>query len=89
MAGDCNKACLLQHRLGFVGDDFSCESRRSGCSSDNMCVLWDQDDCRVATPFFFKTLSTSTSADVTMSVCRDETRDNEDIALTVAELYVY
>ena len=89
VAGVCSRACLLQHRLGFVGDDFSCESRRSGCSSDNMCVLWDQDDCRVAMPFFFKSLYTSISADVTMSVCRDETRDNEDIALTVAELYVY
>ena len=89
VAGGCSRACLLQHRLGFVGDDFSCES--SGCSSDNVCAssLWDQDDCRVATPFFFKTLSTSTSADVTMSVCRDETRDNEDIALTEAQLYVY
>ena len=89
VAGGCNRACILEHRLGFVGDDFSCES--SGCSSDNTCAssLWDQDDCRVAMPFFFKTLSTSTSADVTMSVCRDETRDNEDIALTVAELYVY
>ena len=90
VAGGCSKACLLEHRLGFVGDDFTCES--SGCSSDSTCFssLWDQDDCRVATPiFFFKTLSTSTSADVTMSVCRDETRDNEDIALTEAELYVY
>ena len=89
VAGICGRACLLQHRLGFVGDDFSCES--SGCSSDNTCAssLWDQDDCRVAMPFFFKTLSTSTSADVTMSVCRDEIRDNEDIALTEAQLYVY
>ena len=89
VAGSCSGACFLQHRLGFVGNDFSCES--SGCSSDSTCVssLWDQDDCRVAMPFFFKTLSTSTSADVTMSVCRDETRDNEDIALTEAELYVY
>ena len=89
VAGDCSQACLLEQRLGFVGDDFSCES--SGCSSDNTCVssLWDQDDCKVATPFFFKTLSTSTSADVTISVCRDETRDNEDIALTEAQLYVY
>ena len=91
VAGGCSRACLLEHRLGFVGDDFSCESRYSGCSSDNMCVssLWDQDDCRVVMPFFFKTLSTSTSADVTMSVCRDEIRDYEDIALTEAELYVY
>ena len=91
VAGECSKACLLEHRLEFVGDDFSCESRHSGCSSDSTCVssLWDQDDCRVATPFFFKTLSTSSSADVTMSVCRDETRDNEDIALTEAQLYVY
>ena len=90
VAGGCIRACLLEHRLGFVGDDFSCKS--SGCSSsDDTCVssLWDQDDCRVATPFFFKTLSNSTSADVTMSVCRDETRDNEDIALTEAQIYVY
>ena len=88
VAGSCSRACVLQQRLGFVSDDFSCVN--SGCSSDNTCVssLWDKDDCRVAMPFFFKTLSTSTSADVTMSVCRDETRDNEDIALTVAELYV-
>ena len=90
VAGGCSGACFLQHRLGFVGDDFTCEN--NGCSFDSACFssLWDHDDCRVTTPiFFFKTLSTSTSADVTMSVCRDETRDNEDIALTVAQLYVY
>ena len=38
VAGICSKACLFEHRLGFVCDDFSCESRHRGCSSSDNIV---------------------------------------------------
>ncbi len=37
---------------------------------------------------FLKTLSAPSTADIELRVCRDENRDNEDIAITDLRIYV-
>ena len=84
VAGDnrCNS-----HKQGFIGNDWTCAG--TGCAVGDFCpnLLWNTSTCGTTTPFF-KDLSVSTIADVVMRVCRDEERDNEDIAITSVELYV-
>ena len=75
------------HKQAFIGNDWTCAG--TGCGHGNFCpsLLWNTSTCGMVTPFF-KDLSVSTTADVVMRVCRDEDRDNEDIAITSVELYV-
>ena len=58
--------------------------------------LWDGDECVANNeccptdnpPYFLKTLSQPTTDDIEMRVCRNEGRDNEDIAIETVEIYV-
>ena len=84
VAGDCR---CDGHKQAFIGNDWTCAG--PGCGHGNFCpnLLWNTSTCGMVT-HFFKDLSVSTIADVVMRVCRDEERDNEDIAITSVELYV-
>ena len=84
VAGDCR---CDGHKHAFIGNDWTCAG--TGCGRGNICpsLLWNTSTCGMVTPFF-KDLSLSTTADVVMRVCRDEDRNNEDIAITSVELYV-
>ncbi len=70
----------------FIGNDWMCDGT---CNGNNYCgnLLWD-------TPMFgrenrfLKTLSVPSTADTELCVCRDENRDNEDIAITDLRMYV-
>ena len=83
----------------FVGDDYFCDAGAvtyvggtfygdnplwdgSGCGSTSTCCSFNTP------PWFFKELSSSTSDDIEMRVCRDESRANEDIAMSSVEIYV-
>ena len=84
VAGDCR---CDGHKQAFIGNDWTCAG--TGCGHGNICpsLLWNTSTYGMVTPFF-KDLSLSTTEDVVMRVCRDEERDNEDIAITSVELYV-
>ena len=83
----------------FVGDDYFCDAGAvthvagtfysdnplwdgSGCGSTSTCCSFNTP------PWFLKELSSPISDDMEMRVCRDETRDNEDIAMLSVEIYV-
>ena len=83
----------------FVGDDYFCDAGAvtfaydtfygdnplwdgSGCGSNSTCCSFNTP------PWFFKELSSSTSDDIEMRVCRDESRANEDIAMSSVEINV-
>ena len=81
VAGSCDDC---SYRPGFIGNDWTCDEYTTGISCNN---LWDTNICGRMNPFF-KDLSVSTTADIQVRVCRDERRDNEDIAITSLALYV-
>ena len=87
----------------FVGRDYYCETGNNGdetffqfFSND---TLWDGQQCVGAEascctphpnmPWFTKTLSETTTEDIEVRVCQDESTSNEDTLLQVIELFVY
>ena len=83
----------------FVGSDYFCDTgSRSvwqhrffsndplwdgvGCGGSSTCCSFNNP------PWFMKQLSSSTSDDLELRVCRDEPRSNEDVGLKSVELYV-
>ena len=85
----------------FVGLDYFCAT---GSHFDDRIIrlygadpLWDGNGCAVNStcctfnnpPWFYKQLLSPTTADIEMRVCRDESRDFEDIALSQVEIYVH
>ena len=101
MDGICDP-CRDEPRPASVGSDFFCDSGNPRSSSatpgtfhsDN--PLWDGDECAADNeccptdnpPYFHKTLPQSTTDDIEMRVCRNEARNNEDIAIETVEIYV-
>ncbi len=71
--------------INFISDDWIC----GGKCVNHDCTgpLWDTSMCGRGNPFL-KTLSTPSTADIELRVCRDEDRDNEDIAITDLRIYV-
>ena len=84
VAGDCE----CSYTLPFFNNDWTCDG--NGCAIGDFCneLLWNSSLCGERTPFL-KRLSVSSTADIEMRVCRDEPRDNEDIAVSSIELYVH
>ena len=94
--------CRTRPRPASVGSDFFCDSGNPmsliatpgtfhsanplwdgvGCAADNECCPTDNP------PYFHKTLPQSITDDIEMRVCRNEGRDNEDIAIETVEIYV-
>ena len=97
--GICNP-CRTQSRPASVGNDFFCDSGNPMSSNDKSNTfhsdnpLWDGVGCTAGIccptdnpPYFHKTLQPTTD-DIEMRVCRNEGRDNEDIAIETVEIYV-
>ena len=93
--------CRDETRPDSVGNDFFCDTGNPdtgsrthnfysanplwdgvGCAADNECCTTDNP------PYFLKTLPQPTTDDIEMRVCRNEGRDNEDIAIETVEIYV-
>ena len=94
--------CRTESRPTSVGSDFFCDTGNSrsesdtsntfhsnhplwdgvGCTADNECCPTDNP------PYFLKTLPQPTTDDIEMRVCRNEGRNNEDIAIETVEIYV-
>ena len=92
---------MVSYPPPFVGDNYFCDTAvASGYSyhtfySDN--PLWDGAGCGPqntccsfnSPPWFYKQLPQTTTDDIEVRVCRDQTRANEDIAIDVVEIYVH
>ena len=86
----------------FVGMDYFCDTgnRRDPAPTDVTLFpddpLWDGAGCAPTSmcctfnhpPWFHKQLPSATTDDIEMRVCRDESRRNEDIAISNVEIYV-
>ena len=84
----------------FVGNDYFCDTAIdtgiSGGVFYNDDPLWDGAGCGPQStccsfnspPWFYKQLPQTTTDDIEMRVCRDQSRANEDIAIEIVELYV-
>ena len=82
----------------FVGDDYFCDTGMdmndryswprdpmwdgAGCGSRNTCCDFNTP------PWFYKQLPDPTTDDIEMRACRDEIRDNENIAIVIIEIFV-
>ena len=84
----------------LIGNDYFCDTGsqhhvQSIFYPDN--PLWDGEGCGPAStccslnnpPWFRKQLPSTTSDDIEMRLCRDETRSNEDIPIEIIEIYVH
>ena len=77
----CDTGSRGRYQIGtFYGDDPLWDGARCGGSST--CCSFNNP------PWFMKQLSSSTSDDLELRVCRDEPRSNEDVGLKSVELYV-
>ena len=94
--------CRTESRPASVGSDFFCDSGNPMPSSATFDTfhsdnpLWDGVGCMAGneccptdnSPYFLKTLPQPTTDNIEMRVCRNERRDNEDIAIETVEIYV-
>ena len=73
----------------FIGNNFSCEINDVCDSNAPYChdPLWDGNQC-FGSATFYRELPEPTSEDIEMRVCRDQDNNDEDILLTLVDLYV-
>ena len=73
----------------FVGNNFSCEINDVCDPNSPYCnnPLWDGNQC-VGSAAFYRELPEPASENIEMRVCRDQDNNDEDILLTLVELYV-
>jgi len=83
-AGSCGCDLTLPQ---FIQNDYTCDGQT--CLLGAFCgdFLWNSTLCGRNTPFL-KSLPHTTTSDIMMRVCRDESRSNEDIAITGVDIYV-
>ena len=86
----------------FVGEDYFCESgyvSGSGIPWNSLHsndILWDGRDCHSTStccslhnpPYFTKTLNQTTTDDLELRMCLNDSSNNENIAVELVELYV-
>ena len=84
----------------FVGNDYFCDTGSKSYVGFNVFYgddpLWDGAGCGGSStccsfnnpPWFMKQLSSSTSDDLELRVCRDQERSDEDVSIKSVELYV-
>ena len=85
----------------FVGDDYFCDTGSAKKYTDGQFYgnnpLWDgggcgpENDCCLKqknSPWFFKKLQSSTSEDIEMRVCCDESPSLEDVLIEQIEIYI-
>ena len=91
--GSSTRGCdQCNHRKpsDIPGTNFTCTN--AYCSNANICfpnTLWGNDTKQCfGNETFYRQLSESTTDNIEMRVCRDESRSNEDILLSFVELFV-
>ena len=77
----CDTGSRGHYRIGtFYGDDPLWDG--AGCGGSSTCCSFNSP------PWFMKQLSSNTSDDLELRVCRNEPRSNEDVGLKSVKLYV-
>ena len=96
---DKNQPSFTSIPPGFVGNDYFCDT---GSENDAQFMLyfddplWDGAGCGPANtccslnnpPWFMKQLPSSTTDDIEMRMCHDESYTNEDTPIEIIELYI-
>ena len=76
----------MTDKPSFIRDDFTCGGHKGDLDHPPE-YLWESQQCGTNSTWFYKEL-TPTTADITVRICRDQGRHDEDLALTVLELYI-
>ena len=97
----CNSNGDPAHKPSFIGDDYYCEAaisdrgwRITFYPND---PLWDNRDCgpletkccnKGLMPYFYKNLGKKSTDSIEVRLCGDENRGNEDVRISIIELYI-
>ena len=72
----------------FIGSHYSCEIDQCGINRDcSNNVLWDGDQC-IGGAWFERNLDLPTMDDIEIRVCRSQNQGDEDIRLSIVDLYI-
>ena len=82
-----NCSTCVRNKPSFVSNHYSCEELLVNCSTDQ-CRIAGQRQCVANEEFFYRDLPHATSDNLEVRVCRDETQGNEDISISLLEVYV-
>ena len=88
--------CPCTDAPSFVGNNYFCDSAQSNSGPINLAnPIWDGEDCVFNSccrqnnpPWFRKQLPQPTTDNIQMRLCRDQARDNEDVAIKKSTKYM-
>ena len=84
-AAGCN--CLNTHnKPTIIGQDYTCDGVEASESVYNE-LLWASQQCGKNSTWFYKVLPPTTT-DIKVRICRDQFREDEDLAIKKLELYI-
>ena len=76
----------MTDKPSFIRNDFTCGGREGDLDHPPE-YLWESQQCNTSSMWFYKELM-PTTAEISVRICRDQARSDEDLALTVLELYI-
>ena len=78
----------IVNKPDFVGEHFTADGRSMAVGSGySSTVLWESQMCGTNEDMFERTIEPTTS-NVTVRICRDQDRSDEDLALFILNIYV-
>ena len=97
----CMNSNWIYSLPSFVGEDYFCATGNAGPVADASAVysddpLWDGKGCGLTNaccqfnspPWFCTTLAQPSLDDIEMRVCLDSNQQNEDVILSIVEIYI-
>ena len=92
----CQPNNFVSQPPSFVGQHYYCDGRALVSRWYTDDPLWDRNGCPTGNtccdppnlPWFHRTLSTSSTADIEVRWCQDEAEDNENVGVELLELYI-
>ena len=87
-AGGCSCNDDLQ-KPNFIGDNYICNgTHHKSVTAPHEELIWENQHCGENSDWFFRTSLPSNATDIRVRICRDQPRDDEDIALTELIIYI-
>ena len=84
-ATGCN-CHLTQNKPTIIGEDYTCDGVQAA-ENDYYELLWASQQCGGNATWFHKILPPTTT-DIKVRICRDQNREDEDLAIKTLELYI-
>ena len=97
----CNSNGQPDYKPDFVGGDYYCESGNPNNDWEPVVYrddpLWDNHGCGALEtkccntgllPYFYKHLGDETTDDIEFKICADQGNSNEDVRVSIIELYI-